>query len=150
MNNSEASSEYRSYHSYMRTICGSFQDIDHPDQLSRSPGQAYYMPPTNVIETEKFYTVELAIPGYHRDDLNIKVENDILTIDANPAKKIDCIRLVHREEFFRNAFHCSLLLPENVQDEKIAADYQNGILSIRIPKSRKPIMVKKEIYISQS
>jgi HSP20 family protein len=106
-----------------------------------------FIPPTNVIETDKFYSVQMAMPGYKREELRLTVENDVLSINADPSVKIDCVRQVHREEFYKNTFHCSLLLPENIHDDRIDAEYSNGILCILIPKTKKPVMITKEIYI---
>ena len=113
MKNSESKSEYSSYHSYMRTVCGSFQDIAHPDHLSKNLQQPNCTPPTNVVETDRFYLIEMAIPGYHKEELHVRVDEDVLSVDAKPLHRLDCIRLMHREEFGKSAFSCSLLLPEN-------------------------------------
>lgn len=134
----------------MRTVCGSFQDIDHPDHLSRNLLQPNCTPPTNVVETEKCYVIEMSIPGFRKDELSIRVEEDVLSVYAQPNQKMDCIRMMHREEFGKTAFHCSLLLPENVQDHKISADYQNGILHVTVPKGNHPVLITKEILISES
>ena len=150
MKNSESKSEYSSYHSYMRTVCGSFQDIAHPDPLSKNLQQPNCTPPTNVVETDKFYLIEMAIPGYHKEELHVRVDEDVLSVDAKPLHRLDCIRLMHREEFGKTAFSCSLLLPENVQDNKISAEYDSGVLHIKIPKSRKPVLATKEIFITEA
>lgn len=131
----------------MRTLCGSFQDLDHPDSLSRIMEGDCFTPPTNVIETDKFYSVQISMPGYNKDELKLTVEDDVLSVNAKPSIKIDCVRQVHREEFSKNSFHCNLLLPENIHEDKIDAEYNNGILCILIPKTKRPVMVTKEIYI---
>lgn len=86
---------------------------------------------TNVVENEKDYQIEIAIPGLIKDDLSIKVEADVLTISHERDK----------EETFRftNSFEKSYSLPDDVSVKGITAKVENGVLLVTIPKVKKKI-----------
>jgi len=92
----------------------------------------------NVIENDKDYKVEMAAPGMTKDDFKVNVdENNNLTIcmekkEEKKEEKKDKKYL--RREFSYSKFQQTILLPENVEKDKISAKVEHGILSIEIPK----------------
>jgi len=84
---------------------------------------------TNIVENEKDYQIEIAIPGLIKDDLTIKIEDDVLTISHERDE----------EETFRftNSFKKSYSLPDDAGVKGITAKVENGVLLITIPKEKK-------------
>ena len=92
------------------------------------------------IENDKDYKVEMAAPGMTKDDFKVNVdENNNLTIcmekkEEKKEEKKDKKYL--RREFSYSKFQQTILLPENVEKDKISAKVEHGILSIEIPKMK--------------
>jgi HSP20 family protein len=107
------------------------------------------LPLVNIIEEEKEFVVEMAVPGMTKKDFNISVENGVLTISAeNKTEKEEVKKNFTRKEFNYNSFSRSFTLPENVNDEKIVANYENGILKLHIGKKMvTKVPPKKEIAV---
>lgn len=99
-------------------------------------------PAINVIENEKDYKIELAAPGMAKDDFKITLNPDnelVIEMEKkNETKEEDKNKKKYlRREFFYSKFQQAILLPGNVEKEKISAKMENGILSIEIPKTGK-------------
>jgi HSP20 family molecular chaperone IbpA len=93
-------------------------------------------PAVDVREDEDNYVVEAELPGLSEKDVEVKVENRVLTIasrkDESSEEKSDgYIRRERRHYGFKRSFS----LPENVDVEKIAARFENGLLNIAVPKA---------------
>lgn len=94
------------------------------------------LPSVNIKENIDEFIVEVAAPGFDKNDFNVEVENDILTISSEKKvenKEKDSERVTKRE-FSYQSFSRSFTLPVLVEREKIKAKYDNGILNILIPK----------------
>lgn len=101
----------------------------------------------NVMEEDETYVLELAVPGYKKEDFSIKVEENVLTI-ASEKKVDDEVKSSKytRREFRYESFSRSFSLPEGlVDDAKISAEYVDGILNVKIPKTEaaKPHPMRK-------
>ena len=98
----------------------------------------YTAPAINVIETEKEYDVELAAPGLCKEDFQIHVdEENNLHVEMekkNEHKEGHRHGRFLRREFSYEKFQQTLLLPEDVETEKIEARMENGVLNIHLPK----------------
>lgn len=106
-------------------------------------------PAANIIDNEKEFTIELAVPGMNKDDFRIGLENDILTVSVDLMEKEDNNAVNYsRREFRYDGFNRSFSLPEIVNQEKIKADYKNGIMKIVLPKSEETKVKGREIKIS--
>ena len=108
-------------------------------------------PAINVIESEKEYRVEVAAPGMTKDDFKIRIdENDNLVVcmekreEKNEEKKEG--RFLRRE-FSYSKFQQTIVLPDNVEPDKIEAKMEHGILNICIPKNKKEEIKKSEKVI---
>ena len=99
-----------------------FNDLFDNDWMIKANSTA---PAINVIESDKDYRVEVAAPGMTKNDFNIKKE------EKNEDKK-DGRYL--RREFSYSKFQQTMVLPDNVEKDKIEAKVENGVLSISIPK----------------
>ena len=112
-------------------------------------------PAINVIEKDNEYDVELAAPGMTRDDfkvtldeeqnLVVDLEKKVETADGDDASKADSGRYLRRE-FSYTKFHQTLLLPDDVDREKISATCEHGVLKVVLPKFT-PQETKKEAKV---
>jgi HSP20 family protein len=94
-------------------------------------------PAVNIRETSHSYEVELAVPGRKRDDFKVSLHENVLTIsgEARSEKEArDEQGKYTRLEFGVERFERSFNLPDQINDEKIGANYQDGVLKISIPK----------------
>lgn len=106
------------------------------------------IPAVNVAETEQSYHLEMAAPGHKKEDFEINMENDILSISSeikteNEENEGD-EKKVTRREFSYSSFKRSFQLPKNVDKEKIKATYVDGILQIDLPKQLKNELENKK------
>lgn len=93
------------------------------------------MPAVNVREDEKSYTLDLAIPGIDKKDLKIDMNEDVLTISSEmKSESEDSKNGYKRKEFSYSSFCRSFYIPENVNQDKIGANYKDGILTVTLPK----------------
>jgi HSP20 family protein len=94
------------------------------------------VPPVNIRETDTSYEVELSAPGKKKEDFNIEIDNDLLTISSEFQKENSTEEegKFTRREFSYSSFRRSFTLPETVKEDEINASYEHGILKINLPK----------------
>ncbi|MFO8000685.1 MAG: Hsp20/alpha crystallin family protein, partial [Marinilabilia sp.] len=94
------------------------------------------VPAVNVHENENEYVIEVAAPGMKKDDFKVEVNNDVLTISAEKEEKDEEKEEGYtRREFCYSTFNRSFAIPKNeVDDGKIDAKYEDGILKITLQK----------------
>ncbi len=106
------------------------------------------VPGVNILETDKGYQIEIAAPGLSKEDFQISLKKDTLSIGAErKAAEGEEVKNYTRKEFEYSSFNRSFVLPESVNAESITAEYVNGILNINIAKDDAKSQVK-EIKIS--
>ena len=94
-----------------------------------------HVPEANIIENEKDYQIELAVPGLERKDFNVEVKDEMLIVSAEKGEESESQDRNYRtREFSYRSFYRSFPLPKNLIMDKIDAKYQNGILNIMLPK----------------
>ena len=94
------------------------------------------LPSVNIMEDQDQFIVELAAPGFEKEDFKIEHNNNVLTISSdkrveNETKEGECYS---RREFSYQSFSRSFTLPNTIESEKINAKYENGILKVMLPK----------------
>ncbi|NSW95894.1 MAG: Hsp20/alpha crystallin family protein [Bacteroidales bacterium] len=93
------------------------------------------MPAVNIKEDEKKFTLELAVPGMDKKDLKIDINEDVLTISSESKDEKEENRDGYRrKEFSYSSFCRSFQIPENINQDKIEANYKDGILTVVLPK----------------
>jgi HSP20 family protein len=105
------------------------------------------LPAVNVKENKKAYTLEVSIPGYEKEDVDLKVDNNVLHVVAKRETKkenVDDDDRVLRQEFASSSFYRSFALPENVDTDAIEASQHNGVLTIKLPKMEKALVDKRK------
>ena len=94
----------------------------------------------NIIDNERDVTLELVAPGLKKEDINIDVNNDVLTVSVKEnAEKEENNANYIRREFCSSSFSRSFTLPDYLDQEEIKASQENGILNIVIPKREQAI-----------
>jgi len=93
-------------------------------------------PAVNVKEDGDAFHIEVAAPGFEKADFIIKVEEEVLSISTEQKEENDTTEgeTYKRREFKYASFKRTFNLPETVDSTKIGANYNNGILTISIPK----------------
>lgn len=92
-------------------------------------------PSVNVVERDDLFQVELAVPGLSKEDFNITVEDDMLTISAQKKEEKEAQEGNYtKREFNYSSFSRSFRLPDICNSSKIQAGYNNGVLNLTIPK----------------
>lgn len=108
------------------------------------------MPSANITESNEAYKIQVAAPGLEKKDFKIEIENGLLTISAEKEKEEKEEKENYsRREFSYNSFSRSFSLPENSVADKLEAKYNDGILSLTLPKKEVTVTKpKKEIKVS--
>jgi len=101
-----------------------------------SSQQAVWAPRTDLVETDEAYRLHLDVPGVSKEDLNINYKDNQLTISGERASD----RTDESEEYVRverpfGHFYRSFALPRTVSAENISAGFENGVLTIHVPKT---------------
>lgn len=95
-----------------------------------------FTPGMNVYETDGAFEITLELPGLKKDDIDISIDNNMLNISGErKATREENGRTYHRVESRFGKFSRSLPLPNNIDDEAIEANYENGVLTVNIPKT---------------
>ncbi|HLU81317.1 MAG TPA: Hsp20/alpha crystallin family protein [Flavobacteriaceae bacterium] len=94
------------------------------------------VPAVNIQDNENEFVVELAAPGKKKEDFNIELDNEVLTISSEEKKenRSEEKGKYTRREYSYNSFTRSFTLPDSANSDKIAANYEDGVLKITIPK----------------
>ena len=100
-----------------------------------APGPAGWVPPVDLHETADAYIVTAELPGLNRDDLDIQINNEQLTISGVRRERELACEQYHRIERGHGSFSRSFHLPIPVDAERITADLRDGVLTVTCPKS---------------
>jgi HSP20 family protein len=104
-----------------------------------------WSPAVDILETEDALVMHADIPDVKLDDIDVRVENQTLTISGHRKfERDEKVKGYHRLERSYGDFVRSFAVPSSVDTEKVGADYKNGVLTITLPKKEaaKPRQVK--------
>lgn len=97
---------------------------------------ADWAPSVDIAETEKEYTVKADLAGVPRDAVKVDVQNGVLTLSGERKfEKEDKDQKHHRIERAYGSFTRSFTVPDDVDADKISAEYKDGVLNVRLPKA---------------
>jgi HSP20 family protein len=104
-------------------------------------------PSVDIFEDDKNVTVKAEMPGVKKEDLDVNVTEEAITISGEKKKE----EKVHEKNYYRyersyGSFRRTLPLPAGVQSDKAKAKFKDGVLEIKVPKS--PAAIKKERKIA--
>ena len=97
-------------------------------------GNASRSPACNAYEDERSYWVQAALPGLRREEIEIVVEDQVLTIKGERKEEVSNDKTYFVREFNRGSFTRSFKLPTSADYTKVAATYQDGVLTVEVPK----------------
>ena len=109
------------------------------DRLFDTPSAAQrWAPPMDLVEAEDHYLLKADLPGVSQEDVAIEVENGVLTLSGErKAEHERSERGFYRIERAFGRFQRQLTLPEGIDPGAVTADFDKGVLSVRIPKPEK-------------
>jgi HSP20 family protein len=121
-------------------------EMFHNDFVGGRTMPASKVPAVNISETDTGFALEMVVPGFAKEDLKLEVDNDILTISSEVEKEnSEKSEQFTRKEYVISSFSRSFNLPESVNQDKIDAEYNNGILSIQLPKKEEALPQPKRL-----
>lgn len=99
-------------------------------------GNILSMPAVNIMENKADFKISMAIPGMKKEYLNIDIEGSMLTVSGEAKQESESAEGKYtRKEYNYSSFSRSISLPEGVQMDKITAGYENGELTLILPKT---------------
>ena len=107
--------------------------------------RADWQPAADVYEHENSLVIALDLPGIRREALDISLDEGRLTIQGERAAESDKLRRAERPI---GRFRRSFVLPPEVEQSKISADYKDGVLRLRLPRRPEPKARRVEIKVS--
>lgn len=112
-----------------------------------------YSPFVNVLESDTEVVLELLVPGYSKDQIQLAVENNVLSVKSDLGEKEESAPEASGElkysrvEFEKKNFEKKFRLSDKLDQEKIRAEVNNGILKVILEKRKEAIPVKRQIEI---
>ncbi|WP_158849574.1 Hsp20/alpha crystallin family protein [Algibacter sp. L1A34] len=108
---------------------------DFPSVFTSNFNTDVSLPKVNIKETADAYEVEMAAPGLKKSDFKLDLNNQVLSISTEKKEEHEEKEENYtRKEFGYTSFKRTFTLPDTVNDEKITANYQDGVLNILLPK----------------
>ena len=99
---------------------------------------ADWVPAVDISETESEYAIQTELPGVKKQDVKVTVENGVLMIQGDRRHEPgEGVKKYHRVERAYGRFVRTFMLPDTVDESKVRAEYADGMLNLRLPKSEK-------------
>lgn len=129
------------------TFWNLLNDFDKDLNYSNNSNKAN-TPLVNVINQDNQYVIEVAAPGIKKEDISIKLENNKLVIASESKDEKNEKNINYTiKEFGFTSFSKTFFVPKDIEAEKINADYNNGVLSVSIPKKEKEAALSRNIKV---
>ena len=111
-----------------------------------------WMPPVDIRESESELTLSLEIPGVAPENIQLTTDNGVLTVTGEKVeeRKEDEQRRYHLVERSYGSFSRSFRMPKNLDESKIEATFDHGVLTVHIPKAAIPQPRKIEVRATGS
>lgn len=107
-----------------------------------------WAPSIDVAETPEEYVITAELPGVDKKDVRITIRDGALSIEGErKVEKEEKKKKFHRIERFYGSFSRTFTIPEGVLDDKVLADFDNGLLHVHLPKSETASVRSKEVQI---
>jgi HSP20 family protein len=112
-----------------------FNDMLRPFGEAEEVSNRTWLPPVDIRETDESVTLQLDLPGLKKEDVNVTLENNVLSVSGErrfeAKEKNDNY---HRLERAYGTFSRSFTLSQSVRSDKVDANFQDGVLTITLPK----------------
>ena len=103
------------------------------------------LPAVNIKELDTHFDIHLAVPGMKKSDLEIEVDNGLLSISSSTNNKDIIEEEFTRREFSFNSFKRTFTIPDSVDPSKVDACYSNGLLQLSLPKRKEALPQPKKV-----
>lgn len=103
------------------------------------------LPAVNIKELDTHFDIHLAVPGMKKSDLEIEVDNGLLSISSSTNNKDITEEEFTRREFSFNSFKRTFTIPDSVDPSKVDASYSNGVLQLSLPKRKEALPQPKKV-----
>ena len=126
-----------------------FRDVGDVDRALYGKN-AHRMMKTDVKETDEGYEVDVDLPGFKKDEINLELNNGYLTISAEKALEKDGENKkgkMLRQERYSGMMQRSFYVGDYVTEEDVKASYESGVLHVFVPKKEAKLPEKKTILI---
>ena len=131
---------------YNQNLFSEFFDNFIYNELNKRDYLKFKTPDINVLEDEKFFLIEFAVPGKKKNDFSIEIDKNILLVGLDESKSNNSNPdLYSRREFGYESFNRTFNLPETVDTNKIDANYEDGILKIKLNKKKTDLVRSKKV-----
>jgi HSP20 family protein len=111
-------------------------------------GNGAFYPPANLVETETAFEVTMELPGLKPEEFHVEVREGLLTIyGKKEEEKEEKGKSFHRVERHYGHFRREMRLPLPVEEEKVTAEFRNGLLTVTIPKAKEVIAKTIEVKV---
>jgi HSP20 family molecular chaperone IbpA len=113
-----------------------FRDFENLDRRLYGKNSSHVMR-TDVHETDDTYEMEIDLPGFKKDQINVKLEDGYMTVSANKGiekEKKDRHGKMIRQERYSGAMSRSFYVGDGVRKEDVKAKFEDGVLKLDIPK----------------
>ncbi len=121
-------------------------EIFKPDWFGGIENFTTNTPAVNIKDDEKSFELALSVPGRNKEDFNIDLDNDLLTVSYEVKKEgTEEKENYTRREFSHSSFKRSFTLPDSIDKEQIEAKYENGILKFVLPKREEALPKPKRV-----
>ena len=108
-----------------------------------------WVPVVDVMETDEDFQIRAELPGVEKEDVKLSVENGVLAISGHrEQEKEEKGKRYHKIERAYGSFARSFTMPDVVDEQKVTAEFKNGVLTVRLPKSEKARPKSIEVRIS--
>jgi HSP20 family protein len=131
-----------------KVINNIFENLDNKDFFSSNFNFSHSTPLVNVSQTEEAYTMEVYAAGFKKEDFNIDVTTENITISAEVKEDENAKNTDYTfQEFKKMPFKRHFKLSKNVDIENVSASYIDGVLHITLPK-KEAVKTSKNVIIS--
>ena len=128
-----------------KTVATNGQNQNAPSREGTRSQERYVTPPVDIYETAGGLVVKADLPGVEKENLDLQVENNLLTIRAKPTH-MSAGESVYREYELVNFFR-QFELNEKVDQSKISAELKHGVLTLQLPKAEEVKPRKIEVRV---
>lgn len=111
-------------------------------------GMPDWSPAVDIKENQEEYLITAELPGVNKKDVKVTMRNNVLALEGTKQTETKSeSETMHRMERFYGTFHRSFVLPEGTNEQKIQANFNDGLLIVHIPKVQPSPIETKEIPV---
>ena len=118
------------------------------DGRQESMTVAEWAPLVDIIEEDKQYIIKTELPEVRKEDVKVTVENGVLTIVGERKLEKEETKKYHRVERSYGRFVRTFMVPEGAEADKVSAEFKDGVLYVRLPKSEKATPKQIEVKVA--